>query len=281
MNTMKTYLLMAGLTALLVIIGGLLGSSAGLIIGLGLAIIMNIGAYWYSDKLVLRIYGAKAIDSHQHSQLRQIVTQLAHEAKLPMPKIYIIDSKAPNAFATGRNPEHAAVAVTTGLMAMLTRDELTGVLAHEMSHILHRDTLISAISATMAGAISGIANLFMWLSLFGGGSDDERGHPIIAILLMILAPIAAMLIQMAISRSREYAADATGAKLCHHPLWLASALEKLEANKSRLQFDTAEKHPATAHLFIVNPLRGAKMAEMFSTHPVTAERIRRLREMAH
>lgn len=279
MNNLKTFILMAGLTALFIAIGGILGGQTGIIIAVVFAVAMNMGSYWYSDKIVLRLYQAKEVSANHSSAIYQIVADLAKRAKLPMPKVYIIDNDAPNAFATGRNPNNAAVAATTGLIAMLSQQELTGVLAHEMSHILHRDTLISAVSATIAGAISGIANLFMWLSLFGGGRDGENANPFVAILLMILAPIAAMLIQMTISRSREYAADAAGAKLCGQPLWLASALEKLEASKQHVSFKNAEKYPATAHLFIVNPLHGQKAAELFSTHPLTAERIRRLRAM--
>lgn len=278
MNNLKTFMLLAGLTALLVIIGGLLGGRAGIMIALIFAVVMNMGAYWYSDKLILKMYHAEEVGPNDAGGIYQIVQQIAQKANLPMPKVYIINNDMPNAFATGRNPEHASVAATTGLLSILTKEELTGVLAHEIGHVLHRDTLISAVTATIAGAISGIANMFMWLSIFGGG-HDEGPHPIVGLLLMILAPIAAAIIQMAISRSREYEADAAGAELSGNPLWLASALEKLENASHRTKFREAETHPATAHLFIINPLTGEKMAQLFSTHPLTSERIKRLREM--
>lgn len=278
MNNMKTFILLAALTALLLVIGSLLGGRTGLLIALVLAVIMNFGAYWYSDQLVLRMFKAQPLDpSHP---VYNIVAQLAAKAQIPMPKVYAIDNPTPNAFATGRNPEHASIAVTSGLLSRMTQEELTGVLAHEMSHIIHRDTLISVITATLAGAISSIANLFMWTSMFSHSSDENRPNPLVGMLMMFLAPMAAGLIQMAVSRSREYEADAGGAQLCGHPLWLASALAKLENANQQGQFQAAEEHPATAHMFIVNPLSGEQLAELFKTHPLTSERIRRLQEMA-
>ncbi len=276
MNHFKTFILLAGLSALLIFIGGILGGKAGLLIALIFAAVMNLGSYWYSDKIVLKIY--KAQEVNQGHYLYNIVENLARRANLPMPKVYIIDSPNPNAFATGRNPEHASVAATSGLINILSSEELTGVMAHEMSHVANRDTLTMAITATIAGAISGIANMFMWLSIFGA-NDEEGSNPVVAILMMILAPIAAAMIQFAISRSREYAADARGAELCGNPNWLASALEKLERQNQRTMFNEAESHPSTAHLFIVNPLKGQNLANLFSTHPLTEERVRRLRSM--
>ncbi|KTD02644.1 zinc metalloprotease HtpX [Legionella feeleii] len=278
MNNMKTFILLAALTALLLVIGSLLGGRTGLLIALGFTVIMNFGAYWYSDQLVLRMYNAQPLDpSHP---VYSIVAQLAAKAQIPMPKVYAIDNPTPNAFATGRNPEHASIAVTSGLLSRMTQEELTGVLAHEMSHVIHRDTLISVVAATLAGAISSVANLFMWTSMFSHSSDEERPNALVSILMMVLAPLAAGLIQMAVSRSREYEADAGGAQLCGHPLWLASALAKLENANQQGQFQAAEEHPTTAHMFIVNPLSGEQLAALFKTHPVTSERIRRLQEMA-
>jgi len=277
MNNIKTFLLLAGLTALLLFIGGFLGGQTGLIIALALSIVMNIGSYWYSDKIVLKIYQAKEV--HSLHVLHKIVKELSQKANIPMPKVYLIDSETPNAFATGRNPDHASVAATQGLINRLTQEELTGVMAHEIAHVAHRDTLIMAVSATIGGAISGIANWFMFLSFFGG-NDEEGTNPVVGILLMILAPIAAMIIQMAVSRSREYIADEGGAKLCGHPEWLASALERLESEHTKVM-PQAESHPATAHLFIINPLKGHSVAQLFSTHPLTQERVKRLREMKH
>ena len=280
MNALRTTLLLAALTALLVLVGKALGGTAGMAIGLVFAGVMNIGSYWYSDRLVLRLYRARPVGADEAPELYSVVQHLAHRAHMPMPRVYVVDNDTPNAFATGRNPQHAAVAATTGLLRLMNREELTGVLAHELSHVRHRDTLISAIAATLAGAIAMIANIAQWALLFGFGGEDEEGGLAGALATMILAPLAAALIQMAVSRSREYGADAGGAELSGHPLWLASALRKLEsANESR-PMGTAAQHPATAHLFIVNPLRGAKLANLFSTHPPTDERIRRLEAMA-
>jgi heat shock protein HtpX len=279
MNNTKTFILLAGLTALLLFIGGLLAGRAGIMIALIFAAIMNLGSYWYSDKIVLKMFDAQEINEGDTFGLYKIVQNLALRANLPMPKVYLINSNSPNAFATGRNPENAAVAATVGLLRSLTKEEISGVMAHELGHVIHRDTLISAITATIAGAISGIANMFMWLSMFGG-NDREGVNPIVSILLMIFSPIAAMLIQMAISRSREYEADRIGAQLCGNPHYLANALQKLEKSSHEQVFDNAEKHPATAHLFIVNPLNGKKLANLFSTHPLTEERVKRLRNMS-
>ncbi|WP_419419130.1 zinc metalloprotease HtpX [Legionella sp. D16C41] len=277
MNNVRTFVLLASLTALLLIIGLLLGGKSGLIIALVFAFIMNFGAYWYSDKLVLRMFNAQPLtESHP---VYSIVAELAKKANTPMPKVFYIDNSTPNAFATGRNPEHASIAVTSGLLSRMTNEEITGVLAHEMSHVLNHDTLINVIAATIAGAISSIANMFMWTSMFNR-SNEDRPNPIASLAMMILAPMAAGLIQMAVSRSREYEADAAGAKLCGHPLWLASALAKLEIANQQGQFSEAEQHPNAAHMFIVNPLSSQRIAELFSTHPVTAERIKRLQEMA-
>lgn len=276
-NKAKTFILLAALTALLLVIGHLLGGAIGLIIALGLAIIMNFSAYWYSDKLVLRAYQAQPLD--ENHPVYTIIAELTRKANIPMPKVYAIDTPTPNAFATGRNPEHASIAVTSGLLSRMNQEELTGVLAHEMSHVIHRDTLISTVAATIAGAISSITTIFMWSSL-ARSSEESHVNPIAALLMTFLAPIAAGLIQMAVSRTCEYAADASGAQLCGNPLWLASALAKLEATNQQGQFPAADKHPATAHLFIVNPLTAGKLTQLFSTHPPTEDRIKRLEAMA-
>ncbi|KTD08613.1 zinc metalloprotease HtpX [Legionella jamestowniensis] len=277
MNNVKTFILLAALTALLLVIGNLLGGRAGLILALGFAVIMNFSAYWFSDTIVLKMYNAQPLDTNH--PVYRIVRELSQRAQIPMPKVYVVDNPTPNAFATGRNPEHASIAVTSGLLTRLTEEELTGVLAHEISHVTHRDTLISVIAATLAGAISGIANMFMWTSMFSHG-DEERPNGFVALLMMILAPLAAALVQMAVSRSREYEADTAGAKLCGHPLWLASALGKLEMANQQGQFHQAETHPTTAHLFIVNPLSSERLSSLFATHPPIGERIKRLQEMA-
>lgn len=279
MNHWKTAILLAALTALFLTVGAALGGRGGLIIAFLFAGGMNFFAYWYSDQLVLKIYRAQPIDASHSSGLYQLVEELAQRGQLPMPKVYMIASAAPNAFATGRDPAHASVAATQGIMSMLTREELMGVMAHELSHVRNRDTLISTVSATIAGAISALANFFMWTSLFLGGRREGGSNAIVAILMMILAPLAAALIQMAISRSREFAADELGAHLCGHPEWLASALEKLDYYKTQHVLPDAETHPATAHLFIINPLHSQNLARLFSTHPETKERVRRLRAM--
>ncbi|HAU1182817.1 TPA: zinc metalloprotease HtpX [Legionella pneumophila] len=277
-NNLKTFILLASLTALLVVIGGLLGGSTGMLVALLFAGIMNFSAYWYSDTLVLKMYNAEPLSNNHF--VYHIVSELAHRAGTSVPKIYLINNSTPNAFATGRNPENASIAVTTGLLDRLTQEEITGVLAHELAHVIHRDTLINVVSATIAGAISGIANMFMWLSMFGHNSNNEEGvHPVVGMIMMIVAPLAAGLIQMAISRSREFEADAGGARISGNPQWLASALLKLDQANHEQYFDEAETHPATAHLFIINPLNGEKLANLFSTHPSTAERVARLRAM--
>ncbi len=242
---------------------------------------MNIGSYWFSDKLVLKMYQATPVTPEQAPELYQIVRTLAQKAQLPMPKIYIVEDPNPNAFATGRNPQNAAVAATTGILKILNRDELEGVLAHELSHVYNRDTLTSAIAATIAGAIAMIANMAQWAMIFGMGRDSEGGPGILgSILMMILAPVAASLIQLAVSRSREFAADKKGAQLCGKPLALASALQKLQSVGEQIPMQRAENNPATAHLFIINPLSGQRLKHLFSTHPPTEERVQRLKEMA-
>ena len=275
MSYARTALLLAALTALFLAIGFALGGEGGMAIALVLALGMNLFAYWNSDKLVLRMYGAKEVDRRSQPELVGVIEQLVGRAQLPMPRVYIVENPQPNAFATGRNPTHAAVAVTTGLLKHLDHDEVAGVLAHELAHIRNRDTLIMTITATVAGAISMIANF----ALFFGGSRNNPLGIVGVILIMILAPLAAMLVQMAISRSREYEADRIGAEICGRPLWLASALEKLGRAAHSIDNPRAEANPATAHLFIVNPLHSRKVDSLFSTHPAVANRVRRLREM--
>ncbi len=279
-NVFKTFLLIAALTALFMVVGRALGGQTGMTIALILAGIMNFIAYWFSDKMALKMSGAVEAPRQQFPELHSIVEDLARRAGLPKPRVYVIPQQTPNAFATGRNPKHSAIAVTAGIMELLTRDELEGVLAHEMAHIKNRDILISSIAAVIAGAISYLANMAQWAMIFGGfrGDDDEGGGDFLsALVMMIVAPIAAMIIQMAISRSREYLADATGAKICSCPMSLASALKKLEEWNHRLPMDV---NPATAQMYIVNPLTGQSLANLFSTHPPIQDRIRRLLEMA-
>jgi heat shock protein HtpX len=280
MNITKTAILLAAMTALFMVIGSMLGGMNGALIALALAGAMNLFAYWNSDKMVLRMYGARQVDAQSAPGLHGIVSQLAQRANMPMPKVFIIESDQPNAFATGRNPENAAVAATTGLLRRLSSEEVAGVMAHELAHVKNRDTLTMTVTATIAGAIGMLGSMFMFM---GGGNNENRNNPlgpIGAILVMILAPLAASLVQMAISRTREYAADRMGAELCGQPLWLASALEKLEAGAQRVDNHVAEANPATAHLFIVNPLHMRAVDGLFASHPRTAERVRRLREMA-
>ncbi len=280
MNTVKTIGLMVFMTLLLVFAGAALGGRSGMIFAFGLAVVMNFGTYWFSDKIVLRMYGAQPVSEAQAPELYSIVRYLAQKAGMPMPKVYIIPEETPNAFATGRNPEHAVVAVTNGIMRILSREELTGVIAHELAHIRHRDMLTGTIVATIAGAISMLAQMAQWAMIFGGSrrDDDEGGNPIAALVMMIVAPIAAMLVQMAISRTREYEADKGGASLAGDPHWLANALLKLERGNQVIPMDNAK--PATAHMFIVNPLHGGGLMNLFSTHPPIAERVKRLEEMA-
>jgi heat shock protein HtpX len=281
MNTVKTVGLMTFLMVLFVAIGGALGGRGGMMMAILFATIMNVGMYWFSDKLVLRMYNAQPVTEAQQPELHAIVRILVQKAGMPMPKVYIIPEETPNAFATGRNPEHAVVAVTQGIMRLLSREELSGVIAHELAHIKHRDMLTGTIVATMAGAISMLAQMAQWAMIFGGGrrdSDDEGGSPIVAIIMMIVAPIAAMLIQMAISRTREFEADKGGAQLAGNPSGLAHALLKLEKGVQIIPMDDAK--PATAHMFIVNPLTGGGLMKLFSTHPPIAERVQRLNDMA-
>jgi heat shock protein HtpX len=281
MNHFKTFILMLVLTVLLVIVGSAIGGRSGAVYAFIFAALMNFFSYWFSDKIVLRMYGAKEVTQSEAPQLYGIVAELTSKASLPMPKVYIMENETPNAFATGRNPEHAAVAVTTGIMRILSKEELMGVIGHELSHIQHRDILISTIAATMAGAISMLATMARWGAMFGGmRSDDEEGRGggniLVVLFVSIFASIAAMLIQMAISRSREYYADEGGAHLSH-PLSLAKALGKLEMASKRIPM---QANPSTAHMFIVNPLRGGGVLSLFSTHPPIEERIARLEEMA-
>jgi heat shock protein HtpX len=263
------------------LIGGLFGGPRGVLIFFLIALAMNFFSYWFSDKMVLRAYGAKELTQQDAPELYTIVRELATSAGIPMPRLYMVESDTPNAFATGRNPHHAAVAVTSGIMRICNREELKGVIGHELSHVINRDILTSTIAATLAGAIMMIASVARWGALFGGfgGRDgEERGTGIIELLAMaVLAPLAASLIQMAISRTREYQADASGARLTHHPLYLADALRKLEASNERMPMDAG---PATAHLFIVNPLSAQGLTRLFSTHPPIEERIARLEQMA-
>lgn len=251
-----------------------------MILGLVFAIGTNLFAYWNSDKFVLRMYGAQEVDGRTAPEFYGLVEQLAHRAQLPMPKVYVIDTAQPNAFATGRNPEHGAVAATSGLLKLLNHQELAGVLAHELGHIKNRDTLIMTITATIAGAIGAVVNIAGFSALFGNRDGESGGNPLVNILLMLVAPLAAGLVQFAISRTREYSADRLGAEICGHPLWLASALGKLESASKRVDNPQAEQNPATAHMFIINPLHGRSMDNLFSTHPNTENRIRALREMS-
>lgn len=280
-SRIRTTALLALLTVLIIWIGGRFGGQSGMIIAFVFAAIMNFGSYWFSDKIVLAMYHAQPMDEQQAPGLFRIVRELAAEAQIPMPRIYMIPEETPNAFATGRNPQNAAVAVTEGLWRLLSPEEIRGVLAHEISHVKNRDILVSTIAATLAGVVMFLANMARWGAIFGGfgGRNDEEGGDGILTLIVtaVLAPIAAMLIQLAISRSREYLADETGAQLSHHPESLAQALEKLEMASQRIPMENAQ--PATAHMFIVNPLTGKSLANLFSTHPPIAERIRRLRAM--
>jgi heat shock protein HtpX len=274
-SMLKTGILMAGLTALLMVAGQALGGHGGMMIALVLAVGMNFYAYWFSDKMALSMARAREVSTSEAPDLHEMIGSLASRAGLPKPRVYIIDQETPNAFATGRNPEHAAVAVTTGLIRILNRDELAGVISHELGHVKNRDILISSIAATMAGAISSIASIAQWSMIFGGlNSDDDDGGGLIgSLLIMFVAPIAAMLIQLAISRSREYQADATGAAICGNPRSLANALQQLEgANRQR----PMAVNPATAQMYIVNPLAGNQIMNLFSTHPPIQERINRL-----
>ena len=277
-NLMKTAILMAAITALFMALGSMLGGAQGMMVALVIALGMNFFSYWFSDKLVLKMYNAKEVDETSAPQFYRMVRELAQRAQLPMPKDYLIEEDAPNAFATGRNPEHAAVAATTGILRALTERELRGVMAHELAHVKHRDILISTISATMAGAISMLANFAMF---FGGRNSEGRStNPIVGLLVMLLAPIAAGLIQMAISRGREFEADRGGAEISGEPQALASALQKIHRIAQGLPLATTERHPETAQMMIVNPLSAGGLRGLFSTHPATEERVERLLAMA-
>lgn len=270
MSTLKTTLLLGGLTLILVFGGMALGGQEGMILAFIIAVVMNFGAYFYSDRMVLSMYKAEEINEYDSPDIFNIVRELSHRAGLPVPKIYRIPSDQPNAFATGRNPEHAAVAVTDGIVKILDREELAGVLAHELGHVKNRDILIGTIAATIAGAISMLANMAQFSMLFGGRDNERGGHPALMIIMMILAPIAAMLVQMAVSRTREYKADQTAAELIGTPAPLANALSKLDQFSKKIPM---EAEPATAHMFIVSPLAGKDFASLFSTHPPIEKRI--------
>jgi heat shock protein HtpX len=278
-SVFKTGLLLAVLTAMLVLAGGAIGGQQGMLVAFVFALAMNFFSYWFSDKIVLRMYGARAVDEAQAPGLYTMVRRLTTRAGIPMPKLYVIPSDTPNAFATGRNPQHAAVAVTEGIMRVLDDEELEGVLAHEISHVTNRDVLISTIAATLAGAITYLAHMAQWAAIFGGRSqdDEDRGsNPLVMMAFAMLAPLAAMLVQFAVSRAREFQADASGARLAGRPWPLAKALEKLEVASHMRPMPA---NPATAHLFIVNPLTGQSLMRLFSTHPSTEERVARLRSM--
>ena len=277
-NLLKTAVLMAAITALFMAVGAFIGGQQGMVVALVIALGLNFFSYWFSDKLVLKMYNAQEVDESSAPQFHRMIRELAQKGGLPMPRVYVIEEDAPNAFATGRNPEHAAVAATTGIMRVLTDRELRGVMAHELSHVRHRDILISTISATMAGAISMLANFAMF---FGGRDSEGRPtNPIVGLLVAMLAPLAAGLIQMAISRSREFEADRGGAELSGDPRALASALEKIHRYAQGIPLEAAERNPSTAQMMIVNPLSGGGLRGLFSTHPSTEERVERLLAMA-
>jgi heat shock protein HtpX len=277
MNTLRTGMLMAALTGLFLVVGALIGGTHGMAIAFAMALALNMFAYWNSDKVLLSMYGARQVDAQSAPELYNLVARLAEKAQLPMPKVFITENPQPNAFATGRNPDHAAVCVTTGLMSQVSQEELAGVLAHELGHVKHRDTLTMTIVAVMAGAISMLANMAFFM-----GGDRDRNNPlgiVGMVLVMIMAPIAAMLVQAAISRSREFEADRAGAEITGRPMWLASALGQIERAAQRTENYPADANPATAHMFIINPLRGG-LSGLFATHPPTELRIERLRAMA-
>jgi len=278
MNNIKTLVLLMTLTLILVWAGGAMGGKQGMTIALIFALAMNFFAYWFSDKIVLKMYKAREVRESEAPDLYNIVRMLSRKAEMPMPRVYMIDEEQPNAFATGRNPKHAAVAVTTGIMRILSREELQGVIGHELAHVRNRDILISTIAATIAGAISYLAQMAQWAMIFGGnrGDDEEGGSPVAAFVMMIVGPIAAMIVQMAISRSREYAADKGGAEIAGNPRYLAGALRKLHTASQKIHMDA---NPSTSHMFIVNPLSGGGILKLFSTHPPIEERIARLESM--
>ena len=278
MGFFRTAVLLAFLTGLFMAVGYFIGGQSGMLIAFFIALAMNLFSYWNSDKMVLAMHNAQEVDERSAPELYDIVRQLAANAELPMPRVYVIHTEQPNAFATGRNPQNAAVAATTGLMDMLSREEVAGVIAHELAHVKNRDTLTMTIAATIGGAISMLANFGM---IFGGGNRERGGLGVIGTLMMVfLAPLAAAVVQMAISRSREYEADKGGAEISQRPLWLASALQKIDAYAHQIPYDRAERNPATAHMFIINPLSGQGMDSLFSTHPNTANRIAALQEIA-
>jgi heat shock protein HtpX len=278
MNAVKTVFLMTLMMVLFLFVGYLLGGNTGMTIALVFSLIMNFGSYWFSDKIVLKMYRAKEVNGESAPKFYDMIEGLAKQANLPMPKVYLINDPTPNAFATGRNPDHAAVAATTGILQGLSNEELAGVMAHELAHVKHRDTLISTIAATLVGSISFIAQMAGWVFMFGRGSDERGGSGIGGLVLLILSPILAMLIQMAISRSREFAADKGSAEFTGNPLGLASALQKISrGNQIKPVYHS---NPTTAHMFIINPLHGGGMSKLFSTHPSTEERIKRLQAMA-
>jgi len=276
MNGLKTTFLMVTLTLMLVFVGGVLGGRSGMTFALVMAFGMNFISYWFSDKIVLRMYRAKEVSESTVPELYAMVKRLSQKAQLPMPKVYIMNQDQPNAFATGRNPKNGAVAVTTGILAMLTPEELEGVISHELAHIKHRDILVGTFAAAIAGAISWLAQMAQWALFFGGGRDDDDGNPIAALVMMVVGPIAALLIQMAISRSREFGADKGGASISGNPLHLARALAKLQAASKAIPLNA---NPATSHMFIVSPLSGGGMMKLFSTHPPIEERIAKLEAM--
>jgi heat shock protein HtpX len=279
MSYFKTAILLAGMTALFMGVGFLIGGQSGMLIAFVVALGMNVFTYWNSDRMVLGTYGAHEVDERSAPEFVGLVRELARNAGLPMPKVYVIDEAQPNAFATGRNPQNAAVAATTGLLNTLTREEVAGVMAHELAHVKNHDTLIMTITATIAGAISMLVNFGMF---FGGNRDNNNGLGAIGtILLVILAPLAAMIVQMAVSRTREYSADRDGALICGRPMALASALQKISGAAHHIENDTAERNPATAHMFIINPLSGHRMDNLFSTHPAVENRIAALQQLAH
>lgn len=278
MNNIKTMLLLVMLTLIFITAGAAMGGKNGMTIGLIFALGMNLFSYWFSDKIVLKMYRAREVSEAEAPELYGVVRRLAQKAEIPMPRVYIINEDQPNAFATGRNPNHAAVAVTTGIMRLLSHEELMGVIGHELAHVKHRDILIGTIAATFAGAISYLAQMAQWAMIFGGnrGDDDEGGSPVAAIVMMIVGPIAAMIVQMAISRSREYVADEGGASISGNPRYLSGALRKLDSASKKIPMDA---NPATSHMFIVSPLSGGGILKLFSTHPPIEERIARLESM--
>jgi heat shock protein HtpX len=278
MNNIKTMLLLVMLTLIFITAGAAMGGKNGMTIGLIFALGINLFSYWFSDKIVLKMYRAKEVSEAEAAELYGIVRRLAQKAEIPMPRVYIINQDQPNAFATGRNPNHAAIAVTTGIMRILSHEELMGVIGHELAHVKHRDILIGTIAATFAGAISYLAQMAQWAMIFGGnrGDDDEGGSPVAAIVMMIVGPIAAMIVQMAISRSREYVADEGGASISGNPRYLSGALRKLDSASKKIPMDA---NPATSHMFIVSPLSGGGILKLFSTHPPIEERIARLESM--